>query len=521
MMVDISRIRQPPVPTMPDFIQSHSGQILGVVSCLDRVILMGTIPDICYPEAMTRLLYDKNVRIFDYTKFVEPMREAIRQNAERMAKEAGCQIEFIRSKNFRKEERIQKILETRGTQPGLVHVFSAMETCTSYQPWHDKASGKTFLRHDSGKCLHYYFYFIHERYGLCYLRVPTWAPFRLQFYFNGHNLLANQLRRKGLGFEMIDNAFVQLDDAPQAQQLADKMDVKRLHRDLDRIATQYCPVVSEFASGYHWSLMQVEYATDLIFAEQEELAPLYDHISRTAIHAVKADNVATFLGRKITTNCTAEVGSDFHTRVEGTRIKHHLGSASIKMYDKFGRVLRIETTTSDVSLFKHHRTVEHRDGTSTIQLASLKKSIYSLPALIGLMRASNERYLDFLANLDDPTVEIKNLEKISRPAEDEGGRRHRGLNLFHGDDLDLFQTIVRGEFNITGFQSRDLRQHLPSKSPSQIGRMLKRLRVHGLLKKIGCRYKYYLTQLGRTVTMTALKLRETVIIPALRPADAR
>jgi hypothetical protein len=31
------------------------------------------------------------------------------------------------------------------------------------------------------KCLHYCFYFIDEEFGLCYLRVPTWAPFRLQF----------------------------------------------------------------------------------------------------------------------------------------------------------------------------------------------------------------------------------------------------------------------------------------------------------------------------------------------------
>jgi hypothetical protein len=61
-----------------------------------------------------------------------------------------------------------------------------MEPCASYKPWHDKKTHKTFLKPDSGKCLHYYFYFIVADLGLCYLRVPTWAPFRLQFYCNGH-----------------------------------------------------------------------------------------------------------------------------------------------------------------------------------------------------------------------------------------------------------------------------------------------------------------------------------------------
>jgi hypothetical protein len=59
--------------------------------------------------------------------------------------------------------------------PGLVHVISAMEACQSYKPWHDKRSGKTFLKPDSGKCLHSYFYFIDQALGLCYLRSTTWC----------------------------------------------------------------------------------------------------------------------------------------------------------------------------------------------------------------------------------------------------------------------------------------------------------------------------------------------------------
>src|SRR3954466_15540844 len=191
-----------------------------------------------------------------------------------------------------------------------------------------------------------------------------------------------------------------------------------------------------------------------------------------------------------------------------------MGPAAIKMYDKFALVLRVETTCNDVTFFKHHRRVEHRDGSWEMKLAPMKKSIYSLPDLMGLLDDSNRRYLDFLGTLDDPTAGVKRLEKISEPVQDDG-RRHRGFNLFAGDDLDLFQAISRGQFTISGFRNRDLREWLPGRSAAQLGRMIKRLRAHGLLKKIGKRYKYYLTKLGKIVVTTALKLREAFVIPSL------
>lgn len=202
------------------FTERHAEKIRGVLSCLDRVVITGTIPGICHSRGMTALLMENRIRIFDYAKWAEPLREQIRCNADRLAQQNGLEIEFIRRKNFRKDERIEKIIEQRGTHPGLVHIFSAMEPCLSYKPWHDKKSHKTYLKPTDAKCLHYYFYFILKDLGLCYLRVPTWAPFRLQFYYNGHNELAAKLRARGIGFTMLENAFVKIDKLNKAQRLA-------------------------------------------------------------------------------------------------------------------------------------------------------------------------------------------------------------------------------------------------------------------------------------------------------------
>ena len=293
-------------------------------------------------------------------------------------------------------------------------------------------------------------------------------------------------------------------DFDRAQRLADALQIKNLHKRLNQLAQLYCPVVQHFSSGYHWSLMQVEYATDIVFKRQSDLQPLYEELSRVAVVVVKADNIATFLGRKLDGRYQDEMGNDFNTRIEGTRIRHHMGRAAIKMYDKHGLIIRIETTVNDVSFFKHYREVEHRDGTSEMKYAAMKKTIYSLPALQELLLKANQRYLAFISTLDDPRADTKNLDKISRPSR-ENDRSYRGFNLFHGDDLSLFVAILRGEFNISGFTNKMLRKLIKNKNGSQMSRILKRLRNHGLIKKVGRTYKYYLTNLGRGNVSSTLR----------------
>jgi hypothetical protein len=247
------------------------------------------------------------------------------------------------------------------------------------------------------------------------------------------------------------------------------------------------------------------------------MAPIYQTLVRTAIHSVKPGNVATFLSRKLHGNYDDELGNDFHTRLEGTRIKHHMGAAAIKMYDKHQLVLRIETTTNDVSFFKHHREVVHRDRTREMKLAKVKKTIHSLSVLQELMGAANARYIAFISKLDDPSAGISGVEKLSATVT-KYDRTYRGFNLFDPDDLRLFRALCHGEFNISGLRNSTLRKLLSSKTSPQISLILKRLRLHGLIKKVGRTYKYYLTKFGLHVILSALKLRELVVLPSLARA---
>ena len=123
-----------------------------------------------HAKGMTNYLNANSIRIFDFSDFSQPLTEQVRQNAQRIADENGIEIEFIRKlRAFRKDERIQEIISKTGKTEGLLHIFSAMEQCNTYKPWHDKTTGRTFLKFDQSKCLHYYFYFIDKELGLIYL----------------------------------------------------------------------------------------------------------------------------------------------------------------------------------------------------------------------------------------------------------------------------------------------------------------------------------------------------------------
>ena len=88
--------------------------------------------------------------------------------------------------------------------------------------------------------------------------------------------------------------------------------------------------------------------------------------------------------------------------------------ASVKLYDKFSIILRIKTSTNDVSFFEHYCKVECRDGTDEMRVTNVKQDIYSLVPSQNVFRLSNHQYLEFISTFDDKRVGALNLNKISK-----------------------------------------------------------------------------------------------------------
>jgi len=223
--------------------------------------------------------------------------------------------------------------------------------------------------------------------------------------------------------------------------------------------------------------------------------------------------IASFPGRQITPLLAQEIGSQFSTRIEGTCVKHRFGKSSIKMYDKCGIVLRIETTTNDVSSFKHHRKVEHRQSPPTRALAPVKETIYSLIDLREILLGCNRRYLAHLSALDDFSAGARTLDRLTKSRVVQG-KTVKGINFFEPSDSALLQSLQNPRVNIAGIRRADLLADLRMFPPGRLSRQLRRLLDIGVIKA-GHRDLPLLSDQGQAAIAAAGRLTEAVIIPAL------
>jgi len=178
------------------------------------------------------------------------------------------------------------------------------------------------------------------------------------------------LDRAGIGYLRRYNCVVQIEDFARAQKLADRQPRIDWPGQLERLLRRAAPRCATWFSDtpqpvqplrYYWTSEQTEWATDLAFCDAQSLAELYPQLVRYGLEVFRSPDVLRFLGRKTPAHggvhgCFAgEVVSDLKTRPEGVRIKHRWGRNTLKMYDKQGTVLRVETTLNDPQGLKVYR----------------------------------------------------------------------------------------------------------------------------------------------------------------------
>ena len=104
--------------------ERYRERLAGVLSCYDRIIVTGTLPGACYAQGMTAFLSARQIWIFDYPRFAEPLRDRVRARAAELASAAGVTIERIAKHHIRKEDIVAKVLAgpRRPSWPGAYHL---------------------------------------------------------------------------------------------------------------------------------------------------------------------------------------------------------------------------------------------------------------------------------------------------------------------------------------------------------------------------------------------------------------
>jgi hypothetical protein len=516
---------------MKRFIQRFSDKIIGVLSGFDRLVFRGNLRRVAFPEGLMSLLWHRRVLLKDYSAYVTDVTEQLKEASYEAARKQNRPIVYLEYSKTDKDKVAREIAKKDHITEGLVAVLKSVELCRSFELHRNSETKKLEIICKWRKGLHLYHYLIDPKFGFMNARIQTWIPFYIQICLNGREWLARQMDRNSMRYTQLDNCFAWIEDFEKAQRLMDQQLKTNWPRMLDRIARMLNPahgkIFRGFPARYYWSAYQSEWATDVAFKSRAALASIYPTLTLHGITTYTSHDVLRFLGRKLTGHFGGEVVSDFKIRPEGVRIKHSVNGNSVKMYDKSGRVLRVETTIQDPHDFKVFRPKEN-DPRGECDWRMLRYGVADLHRRSEVCQAANERYLDAQAAVDTCIPLGDLVSSICQPTLYKG-HRVRALRPWDQKDLQLFQAVTRGEFSINGFRNRDLQALLfkgPADSPQekrrrsgQISRLLRMLRAHHLVKRVPKTYRYMLTQKGRDI-LTAILTTRRITLEQLNKAAA-
>jgi hypothetical protein len=503
------------------FLQKHQDKIIGVLSGLDRIVFRGTIRQLAHVEGLHSYLACARVLLKNFAEHAESLTTELKTAVIRRVEAMGRPVIYLRSTKTSKEDTARSIAEKDGITRGTICLLTCVEPCQSFVVYRCRESKHLELRSEIRRCLFLYHYFIDPLVGFGHARIQSWFPFRMQIALNGREWLAQQMDRAAMRYCRRDNCFTWIENITDAQQLMNQqlqMDWRVL---LGRLSQELNPeplgLFGSFRVPYYWSTYQSEWATDFMFRNSDALAHLYPRLLRHGIANFGSRDVLRFLGRNLPAQGTAhptfqgEVMSNLKQRPEGVRIKHSVKRNSIKMYDKQGSVLRIETTINDPRDFKVYRPKEGDDH-GRKEWRRMRQGIADLHRRCEVSHAANDRYSDALAAIEDDEPLGALTRHVCRPVR-RGQKRFRALRLWHQQDHALLRAINRAEFVVGGFRNRQLRTllyHSRAASPEEerrrsafVSRLLQLLRAHQLIRKLPRTHRYQLTKRGR-VLITAL-----------------
>lgn len=495
-------------------IELYQDKIIGAIRGLDRIRFRGTLRLLANQNGMRKFMSFTSVLLKDFSTWAEGLTTMIRQSCRAKADELGIETRYLERPSIDKEKLAREIAESKGVGEGSICMLSAVEPCIAPMVKGNKRQKKLQLVMAHRKCIFVYHYFNDPVFGFGHVRIQSWLPFNIFICLNGRHWLEKQLQRQGIGYSKDGNCFPWIEDSDAAQNLLNKQLETNWPDMLMKLALKSCPALAEVIRPlnpeYYWSADNTEWATDIMFQSVESLDEVYRSLLHHAMHVSDSRSVMRYFGRRQLRGVYPdEIISDYRRRYEGIRVKHWKNYNSVKMYNKSGSILRIETTINSTRDFKVYRHPDD-DQKRPPSWQKMRKGVADLHRRCQISDQCNERYADMLASAQV----AEKLKEIVAPACNKirkKGKSYRGLNPWQEQDYQLLSFLAKGENNLNGFRNKDLRRWLYPESEDadkqqrrrcagRTTRRIKLLRVHGLVKKVAKENRYVLTSKGRKFT---------------------
>src|SRR5882672_1409757 len=486
------------------FVQRHQADVIGVLHGWDRLRLQGTLRSLYYQPVMEEYLWQAGVLWKDFKRFATDLTGRVRQAAEKLAGRHQRPLIYLPSSRTRKEEVARQIQQRDKVGKGLIAVLSCVEPCRTWFLRGNRVTRKLEIKLQWGKCMHLYFYWMHEELGFLHLRLQTWFPFLIQVCLNGREWLGRQMDRARMSYRREQNCYPWVRDIGRAQALMDQQHQSEWCKLLGPLVKRCHPLHAEINAPieqeYYWTAAETEYATDVMFRDREALKRIYPSLVHHAVMSFGAEQVFRFWGRPGRVGVSDEVMTDRRRGSDGVRVKHWVNKNSLKFYNKgafCGWKQRLTNPESFAAFV-------------------LRRSVADFYLRAQVSRAATERHLTALASVHVQTPLKEQAATVCRPVRHKG-QRYRALNPLGDSDAQMMTIVNRGEFSLNGFRNRDIRAHLYPASEdgrkerqqmAAVGRRLRLLRAHGLIAKVSKTHRYVVTEKGHNVLTALLAARQ-------------
>ncbi len=366
---------------------------------------------------------------------------------------------------------------------------------------------------------HYHFHFLDKEWGHITIKMSGHPPFGVQILLNGHEWVERQARKQTISLVKEGNCFVggsfqALD--PIADTLRASHVIGRLAKVCDRWVYSSClcfalSLEEQERSGFHYrySCYQLEYSRNLLFERGTVLDEVFQGLIDRTRSRLDVGKVKTIFGWKHRLHqrglrCEQVVDESAY---DLTVFKIHFRRLTLKMYDKGGRVLRIEAIAHNVKDLRCGKGLEKL----SVMLAKLQRMV------IDFLNVLCAAHLSFLGG------EV--LDTLPQPMK-RGSRRLAGVDLQNPRMRAVSEATVALAPKPDGFTVRELAEktrELMGKDaqtygPRQAFYDLSKLRGKGLLDRVDKTRRYHCPMAGIRTLAGMLILREKVIKPVLAGA---
>lgn len=487
-----------------------TGRITLDIECVDRVYLNGYVKNLQMAGGLITFIREQMGFPIPSPMVLAPVTDGYRKAVEQYAAAHGLTIVTF-PRGAAKDDLAREHLARFTAKSGVVLIGKAQEKTSGYSAQRRDHGTKVWFEYRRREVYvtHYYFYILDENFGLFFIKVCTYFPFDVKVCFNGHEWAKQQLRQAGIGFEALSNGFLTCADPVALQSLCRQLEAAKIQALFDLWVRQLpWPITpSQQAAGYahRLSLWQMEVSRTQVFADPEQGWALVEALIRDNLDLGRPDRVSLIFGRQVTQRTPGE----FHTRVvrEGVQptLRIHYKHSALKQYLKDSRALRTEMMFNNTQDF------------------GFTRGLQNFTTLFELGCQFNRRRLEQEQLSQDCFVPLAEVRQLGQSTVLDNGQRASAVRFGDARPMALLEALAQHAFIPTEITSRRLRplvaqllhRPLAAYSSAQLSYDLRRLRLKGLIERIGRSHRYRLTRLGLKVSAFFTRLYARVFRPGL------